>query len=206
VDNYCYYHPAASGVSPATCDSQFLYPPSQRVCSCAFANCVDTGAFPLPHFRRLEAVSEEEGAVVEVPAVTVPAAVGVEEKGEQTASYAPDAVLKHDGAELLGGAALELSAVMKAALDAAEAMRWEARAAVAAIAVLAALLCARAVASHFYAGVAKAAPLQRLTKIAIVDSPSKASRRSNFLRSAGPSTPPPTQLHIDAPISVSPVV
>ena len=55
VDNYCYYQPAASGVSPATCDTQLMFQPSQRVCSCAIADCVDTGAFPLPHYRRLEA-------------------------------------------------------------------------------------------------------------------------------------------------------
>jgi hypothetical protein len=137
---------------------------------------VDTGAFPLPHYRRLEAVSEEEGAAVEVPAATV-----VEE--ERAASHAADAALEQDSVEILGGVGVELSAVMKAALDAAEALSWEARAAAAAIAVLAALLCARAVASFVYAGAAKAAPLEQLTKIAIVDSPSKASRRSNFLRS-----------------------
>jgi hypothetical protein len=70
------------------------------------------------------------------------------------------------------------------------------------------LLCVRATVALSYATAAKPAPVQGLTKIAIVDSPSKASRRSNYLRSssAGASTPPPAQLHINTPVSVSPVM
>jgi hypothetical protein len=209
VDNYCYYHPAASGVSPATCDTTFNFPPSQRVCSCAIASCVDTGAFPLPQYRRLEEAGDQEGAVMEALAVEAPAAAAAAAAvGDlQATTHTADAALEQqDNAQLLDGAALELSSVMKSALDAVETLSWEVRAAAAAAAVLVALLCARAVTGLFYAGASKAAPPERLSKIAIKDSPSKASRRSNFLRNAGPSTPTSTQLHIDAPISVSPVM
>jgi len=60
ANNYCYYRPAAQGVSTDTCDTKYLYPPSQRMCSCRVASCVDSGAYPLPNYRRLEGVEEEE--------------------------------------------------------------------------------------------------------------------------------------------------
>ena len=60
ANNYCYYRPAAQGVSTDTCDTKYLYPPSQRMCSCRVASCVDNGAYPLPNYRRLEGAAEEE--------------------------------------------------------------------------------------------------------------------------------------------------
>jgi hypothetical protein len=142
-----------------------MFPPSQRVCSCAIADCVDTGAFPLPHYRRLEAaVEEEQGvavAVVEAPAVAT----------------------EEVQAATLASAALELPAALKAVLESVEALSWEARVAAAGAVMLLVLLCVRAAVALSYASVSKPAPVQELTKIAIVDSPSKASRRSNFLSS-----------------------
>ena len=64
INNYCWYQPDNfPAYPPATCDTQYTAPPSQRFCSCAIANCVDTGAFPEPHYRRLEGEEQEQEQV-----------------------------------------------------------------------------------------------------------------------------------------------
>eukprot|EP00598_Pedospumella_elongata_P007630 CAMPEP_0184974474 /NCGR_PEP_ID=MMETSP1098-20130426/5974_1 /TAXON_ID=89044 /ORGANISM="Spumella elongata, Strain CCAP 955/1" /LENGTH=804 /DNA_ID=CAMNT_0027497079 /DNA_START=129 /DNA_END=2543 /DNA_ORIENTATION=+ len=68
VSNYCYYRPAVQGPTTDTCDTKYMVPPSQRICACSIASCVDNGAYPMPNYRRLEGVEEEENQSVGVSA------------------------------------------------------------------------------------------------------------------------------------------
>jgi hypothetical protein len=210
INNYCYYHPASSGVSPATCDTTFTMPPSQRFCSCSIADCVDTGAFPLPNYRRRLEGEGAETAAAEEQVSTAVVPVQEEARNRQSEERA-SAIEVEEEILVAGGVALVVKNLLTRAT---QLLGWESESAImvaAAVAVLVLLVCAAMVAGSLLhrspskAALAGAAEEPTLTKIAIVDSPAK-SKRSSYPTHNSRRPQAPSPVSAAAPQSDSPLV